>query len=329
MKIFFEYLKFKKNELLFAIFVSCVFLIVFFLYGYPTEVVLYGFLIIIFVWLILYAVKFTKFCGKHKTLELIKNEIDYTIENLPECDDLIEHDYNELINTLFHKKLELYNQTERQYNNMLDYYTIWAHQIKTPISAMSLMLQTEDFPQKGEIDENLRSIEQYVDMVMCYLRLESRTNDFVFKRYDLDRIIKQAIKKFSSSFIRRKIRLDYKAVDYMALTDEKWLLFVIEQVISNSIKYTKSGEISIFMAEEILYIKDTGIGIADEDLPLIFEKGYTGKNGRENKKASGIGLYICKKICEKLGHKISANSKIGEGTTIMINLKPADVNIKD
>ena len=167
-------------------------------------------------------------------------------------------------------------------------------------------------------------------MVLCYLRLDSNSSDYVIREYDIDGIVRQGIKKFASQFIRKKIKLDYRPSDLKVVTDEKWLLFVIEQVLSNSLKYTKQGSISVFVNNnQELCIKDTGIGIAPEDLPRIFENGYTGYNGRNDKKASGIGLYLCKRICKNLGHEITASSVLGEGTTIKINLNQKKIFISD
>ena len=118
----------------------------------------------------------------------------------------------------------------------------------------------------------------------------------------------------------RKLTLDYKPVDVSVVTDEKWLLFVIEQLLSNALKYTLSGSVSIYLeAPRTLCIADTGIGIAPEDLPRIFERGYTGINGRDDKKASGIGLYLCRRICRSLGHSITASSS-ENGTVIRIDM---------
>ena len=165
-------------------------------------------------------------------------------------------------------------------------------------------------------------------MVLCYLRIDSDSSDLVIREYDLDDIVRQAVRKFSSQFIRRKLKLSYEPLNQKVLTDEKWLLFVIEQVISNAVKYTSSGMVQIYYEEPLtLCIKDTGIGIAAEDLPRIFEKGYTGCNGRLDKKASGIGLYLCKRICGRLGHKISAESS-DNGTVIRIFLESRRLGIE-
>lgn len=193
---------------------------------------------------------------------------------------------------------------------------------------MGLILQSGDSPEYSELSENLQRIEQYAEMVLCYLRLDSDSSDLVIREYDLDDIVRQAVRKFSSQFIRRKLKLSYEPLDKKVLTDEKWLLFVIEQVISNAVKYTSSGMVQIYCEKPLtLCIKDTGIGIAPEDLPRIFEKGYTGCNGRLDKKASGIGLYLCKRICGRLGHKISAESS-DNGTVIRIFLESRRLGIE-
>ena len=170
--------------------------------------------------------------------------------------------------------------------------------------------------------EQLQSVEQYVEMVLGYLRLESPSSDYVIRNYALDDIVRQAVRKFASQFIRRKLRLEYTPLNVSVITDEKWLLFVIEQVLSNALKYTRSGSVSITLeAPKTLCIRDTGIGIAPEDLPRVFEKGYTGSNGRTDKRATGIGLYLCRRILAKLGHSITIVSTPGVGTTVRIGLE--------
>ncbi|MFR2965264.1 MAG: sensor histidine kinase [Anaerovoracaceae bacterium] len=160
-------------------------------------------------------------------------------------------------------------------------------------------LQKEDTEFSRKMSPELFRIEQYVEMVLTFLRLDSDTTDYVIKEYSLDDIVSQAVRKFSGDFINRKLTLEYKPLKAKVITDEKWLSFVIEQVLSNALKYTVNGKISISMEEpKTLCISDTGIGIAAEDLPRIFEKGYSGYNGRVNKRASGIGLYLCKESAE-------------------------------
>ena len=166
-------------------------------------------------------------------------------------------------------------------------------------------------------------------MVLSYIRLGSNKNDFVLKEYDLDNIIRQAVRKYAPLFIRKKISLDFKPTNYKVLTDEKWLVFVIEQLLSNAIKYTNKGKISIYSLEnKKLVIEDTGIGISKEDIPRIFDKGFTGYNGRTDKKATGLGLYLCKNILDKLSHKISIESEVGVKTKVILDLSMLNVNIE-
>lgn len=194
---------------------------------------------------------------------------------------------------------------------------------------MRLTLQNEDTTFSRKLRGDLFRVEQYVEMVLMFLRLDSPSHDYVIKEYQIDPLIRQAVKKYAWEFIGRKLKLEYEQLDITAITDEKWLAFVVEQVLSNALKYTPAGSISIYMEKpKTLCIKDTGMGIAPEDLPRIFEKGYTGYHGRADKKASGIGLYLCKCICRDLGHSISAESEPDKGTTIRINLERGKLNIE-
>ncbi len=212
-----------------------------------------------------------------------------------------------------------------QYQDMLDYYTLWAHQIKTPIASMRLCLQQEDTPQARRLLQELSRAEQYVEMVMVYLRLNGGS-DLVLREYELDAIVRRAVRRFAGEFIGRKLKLCYEPLNVSCVTDEKWLLFVIEQVLSNALKYTRAGSITIELeAPKTLVIRDTGIGVAPEDLPRIFEKGYTGYNGRGDQKASGLGLYLCRTICKRLGHTITASSVPDHGTAIRITLEQRQV----
>lgn len=258
-------------------------------------------------------------------------------EKLPGPEDEIEQLYQMLLKNAQIEHARQVGNILQEKSEMTDYFTLWTHQIKTPIAAMHLLLQQEIrlqaqeitvqeenkaqeqyYMQKQEIESELFKIEQYVEMVLQYLRLNSSVNDFVLQEYELDGIIRQAVRKYAPMFIRRKLSLHYEPLQVKAVTDEKWMTFVLEQILSNAIKYTSSGDISIRMENGCLVIEDTGIGILPEDLPRIFDKGYTGYNGRSDKKASGIGLYLVKKILNKLGHKILIESEPGKGTKVKL-----------
>lgn len=268
------------------------------------------------------------FRAKCRTLEQLKEEIEISCDNLPKPEGAVEAGYAELVRQLHRSRAELEAKYSESLSDMADYYTMWAHQIKTPIAAMRLILAEQDTPESRELTEGLMRIEQYVEMVLCYIRLESVSTDYVIRECDLDSVIRAALRRFSSQFIRKKLKLEYTPTGARVLTDEKWLLFVIEQVLSNSLKYTGSGGITIAYDGGRLEIRDTGIGIAPEDLPRIFDKGYTGCNGRTDMKASGIGLYLCRRICRALGHTITARSD-ETGTVIVIDTQCRKVDFRD
>lgn len=206
---------------------------------------------------------------------------------------------------------------------------MWVHQIKTPIAAMRLILQGSEAPESLELAEELQRVEQYVDMVLCYLRLDGDSTDYMIKEYSLDKMLKQVIRRHASVFIRKRIQLNYENTGIYVVTDEKWLTFVLDQIFSNALKYTPSGSITVTVEKpKTLCIRDTGIGIASEDLPRIFERSYTGNGGRTDQRASGIGLYLCRRICDNLGHRILVTSVPGEGTEVRIDLKNAELEVE-
>lgn len=326
--MFGEYILSHKKNIIVWLIVCALFALVFSLYGLPLSPVLYGALLSGFLGLVFLIVDFISYRRRRIMLQRLAEEITLSADNIPLPRNGIEEEYTRLIRTLYDTLKTSENEAAERLSDMTDYYTMWVHQIKTPIAAMGLILQGGDSSEYSELSENLQRIEQYADMVLCYLRLDSDSSDLVIREYDLDSIVRQAVRKFSSQFIRRRLKLIYEPLNKSVLTDEKWLLFVIEQIISNAVKYTPSGEVEIYCEEPLtLCIRDTGIGIATEDLPRIFEKGYTGCNGRLEKKASGIGLYLCKRICGRLGHKISAESG-GTGTIIKISLETNKLEIE-
>ncbi len=261
-----------------------------------------------------------RFALRHRLLSDALKSIRVSDEQLPPPENLIEEDYRQLIRALGEEKQRQASAMDLRMSDMQDYFTLWAHQIKTPIAAMRLILQTKPENSAMEIEGELFRVEQYVEMVLNYLRLDSDSTDFVFRTCALDDIIRQCVRKYAKQFIRKRIRLEYEGTALQVLTDEKWLCFVIEQILSNALKYTSAGSIRIFTQGETLVIADTGMGIAPEDLPRVFEKGYTGYNGRTDKKATGIGLYLCKRILNRLGHEISISAQVGKGTRVSIDL---------
>ena len=317
-KLLFKYIRQCRTTFLLLLGSALIYAAVFSLYDLETEGVLYAAVLTLTLVLIVFAVQFVRFAAKHEERQRMLNNILLITEELPEADTPAEEDYLQMIDTL----RKAYSRTQTQFRTecgeAVDFYTTWVHQMKTPISVMRMLLQTEDTDHNRELLAELFRIEQYTDMVLCYFRLGDNASDFVFETVSLDKVIRTAIRKYAPQFIRKHIQLSYTETDAVVLTDEKWLGFVLEQLLSNAVKYTNQGSITISADAEALSVSDTGIGIAAEDLPRIFEKGFTGYNGRANQKSTGLGLYLCEKACKKLSHCISAESEVGKGSTFRI-----------
>ena len=202
-----------------------------------------------------------------------------------------------------------------------DFFQLWAHQIKTPIAALNVLLQSDEVDVPA-CRRELLSVENYVGMALNFTRFDNMSNDLRLESCQLDSLVKPLIKKYATIFIHNHLTVELENLDVCILTDAKWFSFVLEQLLSNALKYTREGGVCICTRESDegleVGIIDTGIGIRAEDLPRIFEKGYTGYNGRLDQKASGLGLYLCKGVCEKLGHRLHITSTIGEGTQVWI-----------
>ena len=284
MKLFLHYLSSHKKFIAFFLLTGILFSVSFALYHLPVMAALYPFLLCLTVGLVLLVIDFTGFKKKHDLLSYLEQHTASLIQALPQADGILEEDYQALLRIL---------QKE---------------------------FQDADSHFARQISGDLFRIEQYVEMVMMFLRLGSTSTDYVIREYELTPILNQTIKKFAGEFILRRLTIHYEPVEATVLTDEKWLSFVIEQLLSNALKYTRKGGITIrYDAEKhTLHIEDTGIGIAPEDLPRIFENGYTGYNGRRDKKASGLGLYLCKTICDKLNHTLSITSTPDMGTEVSL-----------
>ena len=227
------------------------------------------------------------------------------------------------------REMELYQQrsdAERKLTDLLDYYTLWVHQIKTPIAASQLLVaEVVDRQLKQQLEQEIFKIDSYTNLVLQYLRLESFHDDLVLKQVQIEDLVKEIIRKYALFFIQKGLNVNLHDLDKEIVTDKKWLLVVIEQIISNSLKYTKEGGLEIYMEGQELCIKDTGIGIKNSDVLRVFERGFSGYNGRLTQQSSGLGLYLSKKISEELGHQIRIESEVGTGTTVRIQF--AQVNL--
>lgn len=328
----FSFLKIRKVLIIIFTGIVVIFGILFYLYDIPFDAIIYG-CELSFVWsAVCLFIDFYKYYKRHKLLHINREQFFDDAEQLPEYMDIIEYDYQELAKKLYQAKQELISKNRIAKKELLDYYGMWVHQIKTPIAALDILLQNtermlyqldeKEMMQKAisvsDMKMELFKIEQYVEMALNYLRVEDISSDLVFKKHELDDMVRQVIRKYAKIFISKKIKIDFKLTKACIVTDEKWFIFVLEQIISNALKYIKKGQIFIYMKEKSLVIEDTGIGIPAEDLPRVFEKGFTGYNGRENKKSTGIGLYLCKNIMDKLQWNITVDSEVGSGTKIYL-----------
>lgn len=318
---------------------SCIHLLYMYLIGARKQDVVYAAVLDAILLLITVLVGFFRYSSKVKALS---NALERPVEEqaqLPEATDDVEMLYQRLLENQSIARSESESSAAIRQSQMRDYYSMWVHQIKTPISAMKLLLEVEreelgqlicdDEQSQYLLSDNMDSfedelfrIEEYVSMALQYQRVSSTENDFVLEKVSVDGVIRDTIKKYAKIMIRRHIGINYSGTGQEVYTDGKWLAFMLEQILSNAIKYTPQGFVTIETAEEkdrfFITIKDTGIGIKAEDLPRVFEKGYTGYNGHADKKATGIGLYLCRQMADKLGHTIRMESEIGKGTKVWI-----------
>ena len=307
----------KQHRLALLAFVLCavLFAATFLFYRFPLKAVLYPTVLCLVLLAGFAAADIVRTRKKHAELERIKCFDAKLADSFPEADGVLEADYQEIIHLMREQHERAEQRTEQGLREMMDYYTVWVHQIKTPIASMRLALQNEDTAESRQLQSELGRIERYVEMVLTFLRLGADSTDYVIKEHELDDIVRGAVKKLAGDFINKKIKLEYTELDEKVLTDEKWLSFVVEQVLSNALKYTSEGTVSIYTeSPKTLCIRDTGIGIAADDLPRVFENGYTGYNGRIDDRSSGIGLYMAKRAADALSIRIGVESKLGKGT---------------
>lgn len=317
-----QYLRRQYKLLLFLAASAAIFAAVLSLYAYPAEAVGYAALLCIVLGLIFFAVGYAGFLRRHRELERLKEVVNEAVLPLPPARSALEADYQALLNAVCVHRAKLLTQSENKRQDLLDYYTLWVHQIKNPIAASRLLLQSGGETDREALSAELLKIEEYVEMVLGYLRLDSDSTDYVLRRCALDDIIRASLRRYARLFILKKLTLEFHETHRVLLTDEKWLGFVVGQLLSNAAKYTpEGGSVRIYPDGETLVIADSGIGIRSEDLPRVFEKGFTGYNGREDRKATGIGLYLCKRVLTNLGQGIAIVSRPGKGTIVRLLLR--------
>ena len=232
----------------------------------------------------------------------------------------LEADYQALTHALCADRARRTAQDAQNRQEQRDYYTLWAHQIKTPLSAMRLLLRAPGEAPVPELEAELLQMERYVDMALSFQRLDSESTDFVFVRQPLEPIVRGVVRKLARLFTLKHLALEMPPMTLVVLTDSKWLAFGLEQLLTNAIKYTPDGgKITLEVRGNVLSITDTGIGIRPEDLPRVCEKGFTGCNGRAEERSTGLGLYLCKRVTDKLGHPMRITSPQGVQVTLTFN----------
>lgn len=226
----------------------------------------------------------------------------------------------EQVNQLLIENRQLKNTIDIERKDLEEYFLLWVHQIKTPITVSDLILQKEKTPYTCQLKEQMFYIREYTNMAINYMKLKDRQADMDIAEVEIDQLLKSLLRNYSGLFIDKNISLDYQPIDTKIITDARWATILIEQILANALKYTNSGKITLSFDRDknALKVKDTGIGIKSEDINKIFDRGYSGFNGRINEKSSGIGLYLVKKIAILLNIKIEVCSTVNVGSEFII-----------
>ncbi len=290
------------------------------LYGLPREAAGYCIALAAFLLLIFGGMGYLRFRSRIRELELLRTRLAEHLPPLPVPEGRLEETYQALLRALCSERTQQVAAVEQARREQMDYYTLWAHQVKTPLAAMRLLLRAPSGASAPELEGELIQLERYVDMALSFQRLDSESTDFVFVRQPLEPIVRGVVRKLARLFTLKHLALEMPPMSLVVLTDSKWLAFVLEQLLTNAIKYTPDGgKITLEVRGNVLSITDTGIGIRPEDLPRVCEKGFTGCNGRAEERSTGLGLYLCKRVTDKLGHPMHITSPQGVQVTLTFN----------
>ncbi len=307
------FLKEKRQLLLYFALSSGILLTVYLLAGFPAYGVWYAAGLQGFILLLVLLPAYGRFIKKRKELRELENALTDGERVLPPCDTPLEADYQRLLLDARAQYAQLKHREAQAKNDALAYYTLWVHQIKTPIAAMRLLLEDEG-EIRGGIRRELFKVERYADLALQYARMDGLLEDVVIEPCSLESLARESVKKYALLFIYQNLSVSIEPFEQVVMSDKKWVTFILEQLLSNAVKYTKAGGVTIRFVDGALHVIDTGAGIRKEDLPRVFDKGYTGYNGRADGRASGIGLYLAKRVCDALNIKISIVSELGRGT---------------
>lgn len=324
LSLLLKWLSLKRNEIILFVICCASVTATIFLAGISVTPVLYSLLICTYFAIVFATVDFFRFAAAFKAINAALGAVETLSGNIASYGGAVSAEYEAVIEQLSLRLKSTASEMLSRETEAKDYYTLWTHQIKTPIAAMKLILENDE-PDTSLLKSELFRIERYSEMALNFIRLESISDDMKLQKNDIRSIASAALKKYFPLFSMKKLSLEFDDFSLSAVTDEKWLCFVIEQLISNSIKYTRSGGITISLSGRKLIIADTGIGISAQDIPRLGEKGFTGYNGRMDKKSTGLGLYLCRKITQKLGHKLEISSEYGKGTVVTLDFTQDEV----
>jgi two-component system sensor histidine kinase BraS/BceS len=297
--MFREFIVSKMSEIAIVSGILLLFGMIFFVFGLPVSAFLLGLAIVIFIYVIYLIVGLFNFSKARDTLLELEEAKNYI------------------------KELKQKNAGYK--NDVESYFIVWIHQMKTPITASKMLLAQEEV-NTIQLKEEMLQIDNYTNLTLSYLKLMNHDKEMNFARTSLHDIIQPILRRYSILFINDKTRLHYSRIDDEVLTDIQWMRIMIEQLLNNALKYSKGKDIWIEydVQEQVLIIKDNGVGISEEDLPKIFDRGYSGFNGRINDKASGLGLFIVKQIAERLSQPVTVTSKVGEGSLFKVKFRSTD-----
>ncbi len=263
-----------------------------------------------------------------KLIDLLEQEKKELIEALPDPQTISQSLYLELLKKLQNEHSEQFQQLLNQKQDHQDFVLSWVHEVKLPIAASRLLMEHSTGKSIDELvdklEDELNKIDYYIEQALYYSRIDSFSKDYFITEIDTLQIIKNSVKKYAKIFINKEIRLSIEEDSQFVHSDPKWLVFITDQIVANSLKYTYEKGIISFQFEEDrlekrLIIKDTGIGIPAEDLSRVFDKGFTGSIGRGHAKSTGMGLYLAKQLALKLGHELSIESEEGEYTKVIVH----------
>ncbi len=316
---------FNIGIILFALVTVEIFLII---YNFGTLVKIYTFVSILVAFFLGLLIEFYNKKNYYDELFAKLDELDkkYLIVELLKQADFIEANFLKIILQECNKSmLEDVNYYKHIQDEYKEYIELWIHEVKIPIATSKLIIENNRNSITSSIDEEIDKIDEYIEQALFYARSNSVEKDYIIRKINLREVVNTVIKKNKKQFISLKIKLDVKDIKREIYVDSKWVIFILNQIMSNSIKYLDKEEknITIYSEENkenvVLYIKDNGLGIKESEVSRVFEKGFTGSNGRKNlKKSTGMGLYLSKKLCDKLGLAVSLTSSEGIGTTVKI-----------